>query len=345
MNDLTQNARDKDDLFIDASSELDEKPQRHKEPTANYKINPLHYEGRLEMVYKIWLVNLFLNIVTLGIYSFWGKTRLRRYIAGSFLLDGDIFEYSGTGKELFLGFLKAIPLFILAYGPFFAASAYAGEEAVWPLLLLLPLVYFIGMAIFAAKRYRLSRTSWRGIRCYVTGSVFSYANLYVWRLFLNIVSLGILIPYSDIAKHRKIIDQTYFGNVLAEYTATARPLMGVHIITLLLAPVTFGLSRLWYRAALIRHKMIGIYVGDYRFKSDVSGMDLLALNAGNVVIIIFTLGLGLPIVIQRNMKFYAFHTFIGGDLKTQAIKQAASQPAGVGEGLDDVFDLDTGFMG
>jgi uncharacterized membrane protein YjgN (DUF898 family) len=340
------------DLFIDSSLtiEEDEAPPPKAPPpspkqASSHKINPIGYDGRLGEVYKIWLVNLLLNIVTIGIYSFWGKTRMRRYVVGSFALDDDFFEYSGTGKELFIGFLKAIPILLLIYGPFLIATGYAGEEAAWPLLFLLPLIYFIGIAIFAATRYRMSRTSWRGIRGHLTGSALAYANLHVWRLFLNIISFGILIPYSDIAKHRKIVDQTFFGDIQAEYTATARPLMAIHIITGLLFVPTLGMSRLWYRAALMRHKMIGIYAGDYRFKSDVTGLDLLKLNAGNVVLIVFTLGLAFPVVIQRNMRFFAEHNFVGGDLRTDRIKQAAEQQAGVGEGLDDILDMDTGFMG
>jgi len=355
-NDPSDNAPDTpagdENLFIDASMpELEEDPPKAPPKTSNpdskaYKINPIIYNGRAGTIFKIWFVTVLLNVVTLGIYSFWGKTRMRKYVASSCKLDDDNFEYTGTGKELFFGFIKAIPLFIIAFGPLIAIDIiYKSEPPPWHLVSFVPLLYLYGVARFSATRYRLSRTTWRGVRGYVTGSAYGYGALAFWRMILNIISLGILIPYSDIIKHKKIIDQTYFGNIQAEYTATAGPLMATHIVTWLLAPFTIGISRFWYRAALIRHKMIGIYAGDYRFKSDVTAFDLIKLNAGNMLIIIFTLGLGFPFVIQRNMKFFAFHIFIGGDLQTSTVKQIATPPAGVGEGLDDILGLDSGIMG
>lgn len=84
----------------------------------NAKINKISYDSRTGQVYKIWLLNLLMNIITLGIYNFLGKTRLRKYVTGSFSLHDDRFEYTGTGKELFFGFLKAIPFFLAMYLPF-----------------------------------------------------------------------------------------------------------------------------------------------------------------------------------------------------------------------------------
>lgn len=79
----------------------------------------LEYDASTEQVYKIWLVNILLSILTLGIYRFWGKTRLRRYLTSGFILDGDRFDYTGTGGELFWGFMKALFFIIILFIPFF----------------------------------------------------------------------------------------------------------------------------------------------------------------------------------------------------------------------------------
>lgn len=70
----------------------------------------IEYDGKTHELYKIYLLNLLLSILTLGLYHFWGKTRKRRYITSSFQLDGDRFEYTGYGKELFFGLLLGIVL-------------------------------------------------------------------------------------------------------------------------------------------------------------------------------------------------------------------------------------------
>ena len=77
----------------------------------------LVYDGRLGELYKIFIVNVLLGLVTLGIYRFWGKTRMRRYLWSHLGYDGDRFEYTGTGGELFRGFLVvAAVLFVVGLG-------------------------------------------------------------------------------------------------------------------------------------------------------------------------------------------------------------------------------------
>ena len=135
----------------------------------NSTINEITYDSRTGQVYKIWLLNLFMNIITLGIYNFWGKTRLRKYVAGSFSLRGDRFEYTGAGKELFFGFLKAIPVLFGIYTPFMIAT-FIAPDAAWPAVFLIPFFYIIPVALYSALRYRLSRLQWRGIRYRLEGS-------------------------------------------------------------------------------------------------------------------------------------------------------------------------------
>jgi len=84
------------------------------EPANTY---PLQYDGKTHELYKIYLLNILLNILTLGIYHFWGKTRKRRYITSSFVLDNDRFEYTGYGGELLIGLLLGICLLIITFVP------------------------------------------------------------------------------------------------------------------------------------------------------------------------------------------------------------------------------------
>jgi len=58
----------------------------------------------------IHIVNVLLTIVTLGVYYFWAKVRVRSYILSQTECAGDRFAYHGTGRELLLGFVKAVLL-------------------------------------------------------------------------------------------------------------------------------------------------------------------------------------------------------------------------------------------
>ncbi|MCY4396908.1 MAG: DUF898 family protein, partial [Rhodospirillaceae bacterium] len=70
-------------------------------------IHRLTHDGRSGELFVIFLVNLALSILTLGIYRFWGRTRIRRYVWSQTSLLGEPLEYTGRGIELFLGFLFA----------------------------------------------------------------------------------------------------------------------------------------------------------------------------------------------------------------------------------------------
>jgi uncharacterized membrane protein YjgN (DUF898 family) len=59
-------------------------------------------------LFRLALINGLLSLITLGIYRFWGKTKIRKYLWSSAEIDGDRFEYIGTGREKFLGFLVAL---------------------------------------------------------------------------------------------------------------------------------------------------------------------------------------------------------------------------------------------
>lgn len=68
----------------------------------------------------------FLTLITLGIYRFWAKTKIRNFIWASASLDGDSFEYHGTGLEKFLGFLLAIVILALYLGAIQAVLIFLG---------------------------------------------------------------------------------------------------------------------------------------------------------------------------------------------------------------------------
>ncbi|MGH1456630.1 MAG: YjgN family protein [Alphaproteobacteria bacterium] len=379
-------------------------------PQKKMKINPLQYEGMTGKVYRIWLMNFFMKIITLGIYSFWGKTKLRKYIYGSFSLGGDRFEYTGTGGELFKGFLKVLPILVVLFGPI----AIWGEQYPAITLLYLPILYLFGVAVYSALRYRLSRTRWRGIRGRLGGSAFKYANIAAVRFLINIVTIGFAIPHSDIAKTKYMFENLYFGNIQAEYKGDVKRIYGAFIksifmmIGVLMIPgilfaipiviesmnsvvtpphpidfssndaKTFGeisgevnqsvsllpsilaslsyllgiilfilllpVSHSMYKAALMREQMRGLVVGDLRFKSKVTTWSLLKHQLGNVVWLLFTLGLATPVVIQRKAKFMAGNTIIGGDLDTSQVMQSKDEGIKSGEGLEDALDIDAGFF-
>lgn len=91
---------------------MDTAPLFSTPPAAVSPRSSMRYHGISGELFGIFLDNIVLTVLTLGIYRFWGKTRTRRDTIGHIEAFGDRFEYSGTGGELFFGFLKALLVFV-----------------------------------------------------------------------------------------------------------------------------------------------------------------------------------------------------------------------------------------
>jgi len=74
---------------------------------------PLRFHGKASEYFGIWLVNLVLTLLTLGIYSAWAKVRARRYIYGSTELDGERFSYLADPLTILKGRLIALGLLVI----------------------------------------------------------------------------------------------------------------------------------------------------------------------------------------------------------------------------------------
>jgi len=180
------------------------------------------YDGRLGELYVIFIKNVLLSIITLGIYRFWGKTRVRRYLWSHTSLLGDRFEYTGTGKELFLGFLVAIGLLIAA-GLVLGGGGYL-LGLIHPVLTILVFItFYVGLfllffvARFTALRYRLSRTRWRGIRGGLAGSPWRFAWISIAWNVANLFAAGFLSPVVLLQTLAYRLKNAHFGTARANF--------------------------------------------------------------------------------------------------------------------------------
>ena len=163
----------------------------------------LTYDGQLGELYGIFLMNLLWTVLTLGIFRFWAITRIRRYLWSRTRFQGERFEYTGTGGELFVGVLLAILMLIGAVvvtGVLFAAlyAIWHPLGAVAVLLLYGGLFVVAAGAVFSAQHYKLSRTVWAGIRGGMTGSMLAYGLRSVLYAILAGLTLFQMLPWRSI---------------------------------------------------------------------------------------------------------------------------------------------------
>jgi uncharacterized membrane protein YjgN (DUF898 family) len=176
-----------------------EAPAGRTEPAS--VIRRFSFHGVGGSLFGIRIVNLFLILITLGVYFFWAKARIRSYLLSQTEMEGDRFAYHGTGMELLVGFLKAS----LVFGaPYLALQLSAslldlempGQVGVTILGGFL-ILGFLSVAIVSARRYRLSRTSWRGIRFSFRGRTVDFMKLFFIGGFLTGITLGVLSAVRD----------------------------------------------------------------------------------------------------------------------------------------------------
>lgn len=249
------------------------------------------YSGTAWGIGRIALRNAFFNILTLGFYRFWGKTRLRRYLWRSISFHGDALEYTGLAKELFIGFLIAlavlVPLaLVVGIADFYSAGwgieAESAVQSAYSVVLLL----LFQFAYYRARRYRLTRTTWRGIRGGQTGSSVKYAFLWLGNVILLGATAGLTLPLRNTVLQRFRMNHTWLGDRKFEFDGRARDLFGRWLLAWLFFIPTVGLTYVWYRAAELRYFARHTRFENLRLELAVTGGQIFAIYAWFMVAVI-----------------------------------------------------------
>jgi uncharacterized membrane protein YjgN (DUF898 family) len=201
------------------------------------------FHGTGGTLFGIHLVNALLTLVTLGIYYYWAKVRVRTFLFSQTAFAGDRFSYHGNARELFNGAMKAtlvfgLPYTLLSNGGSFLESGLAVQIALQVAASLL-LVLFIPVAIASARRYRLSRTAWRGIRFSFQGKTLDFVKLWFSGYCLTGATLGLYYPYFSTRKHAFLTEHSYVGSEPFKFSgigsALFRPFLTVYLSSLTVA--------------------------------------------------------------------------------------------------------------
>lgn len=195
-------------------------------------IRPFTWAGSPWALAGLCLLNGVLSLLTVGIYSFWGRTEIRRRMCSSVHFLGEPLVYHGTGRELLRGFLAVLvvllaPLFIigsLVVIYFGQASATFGFYQIGLFAVVYPIL--TAVAFYRARRYRLARTSWRGIRGSLAGSS-GYYGFMSWALALAYpLTLFWVAPYRALVLQRLLVKDTSLGAETLRFEGVARTLYG-----------------------------------------------------------------------------------------------------------------------
>jgi uncharacterized membrane protein YjgN (DUF898 family) len=203
------------------------------------------FVGRRGPLFRLALKTGVLTVLTLGIYRFWMKTRLRRYYWSSVRPGGHPLEYVGEPLEKLLGFLIAVVILAFYIGVvnlvlmFFSFAVLHGNVTAYALSFVgvIPLWFY---ALYRARRYVLGRTRWRGLRFGVDPGAWGYA----WRAMVHwavtILTLGVLWPRMTFWLEKYRTDRTWLGTW--QFEQGGRWQMLYAPFRMLLATVLVGLT-------------------------------------------------------------------------------------------------------
>lgn len=291
------------------------------------------------------VINRFLTILTFGVYYFWGRAKVRRYLWDQIELNGDLFVFHGKGGELLLGWLKIrgilLPLTLLYLFATMAgksASLFAGVFIFLVMTMLRP------FAIVGSRRYLLSRTSWRGIRLSYRGSILRFVGLYYGGILLCLLTLGLYVPFFLNSTYRHLMCRTYFGSLRFHYDGKGRDLFPAYVKAFLLGFVTLGVAWFFFAAERIRYCIGHTSVGNLRLESTVNGGKLFRITISNVLLWLVTLGFATPWIIVRSLRFQFENTVLHGDLDAalSAVQQQKQRAGAMGDELADIGGMGDG---
>ena len=327
-------------------------------------VHRLAFHGSGRELFDIFIINLLKTIATLGIYSFWAKTETRKYLWGHSEFAGDRFGYHGMGKELMIGWIKAAGLF----GALFALQ-WAVSIADYPLAKILSAgVFYIGLAVLVplvqigSMRYRLSRTSWRGIRFTFRGQYRPFLWLSLRGFLLIALTLGIYYPYYHCNVRRFMTEHSYFGTAPFRFNGKGDDVIKIYgsvvviaflsiflivmaalalggIIFLLLLPA-FAALRLWLSTERQKYYWTQTGFDACVFKSTMTTDAMTGIYAGNLFYLVITLGMALPWTKVRIMKYTLEHLYLQGVLNLEGITQQAMTAQAAGDELASLLDVD-----
>jgi uncharacterized membrane protein YjgN (DUF898 family) len=317
---------------------------------------PVEFSGDGREYFGIWIVNIFLMIVTLGFYAPWAKVRNNQYFYGHTQIDGASFQYLADPWVIFRGRLVAV---VLALVWAVISHLWMGGAVVLMLLFLPALPWIICRAL----KFHMVNSAYRNIRFDFKGSYTDacMATL-VWPL-VSLLTLFLAFPLALFKSHSFVINNSYFGTMPFRLKASATDyymfflrvvvfLVGCFVVAAVAGaifnPVFSGLVMLLGYLALFGYFMAGLtnlmmnstVLGMHGFESTLGKRQMVWIFMTNSLLIALTLGLYTPWAKVRMARYRASCTQVNvhGDLDG-FIAGETERTSAMGQEIGEAFDV------
>jgi uncharacterized membrane protein YjgN (DUF898 family) len=331
------------------------------------------FTGKTADYFRIWAVSLCLSLLTLGVYSAWGKVRKRRYLYAHTRLDGSGFDYHAAPVAILKGRVVALLLF--------GGLAFSGHFFLWvQIAFVVILVLLTPWIVVASSRFNARNSTFRNIAFAFDGTIREAAVVLLGFGAIVIATLGLAYPWFRMRRARFIVERHRFGattfksditagGFIVAYLMGLLMLIGAGVLTVGLLGAAFGLAAVLGNAkrpsaVLSFVPVIGIYasylavfaylrarvgnltlnsaiVGPLRCRSTLRARDLAWLYVSNIIAVFATLGLAVPWVTIRMARYRASKLCVVGAASLESFVAAPGVVGtATGSEVGDLFDVD-----
>ncbi|MDH5408144.1 MAG: YjgN family protein [Gammaproteobacteria bacterium] len=188
---------------------------------------PFNFTGKATEYFGIWIVNVLLIVITLGLYMPWAKVRTRRYFYGNTLLDDSPFDFTGSPIAILKGYLLAIVFFAIYYA---AINVYPLSQFIFLILFLLCMPWIVVRSMI----FRAHNSVFRNIRFGFKKDYMGAAKIFIGLPLLMLPTIGLIVPYLIYRQKRFFVDNSSFGTTPFSFHATAGPFYKYYAIVFLI---------------------------------------------------------------------------------------------------------------
>ena len=322
------------------------------------------FSGQGAEYFRIWIVNIVLTIMTLGIYSAWAKVRNKQYFYANTQLDGASFNYQAVPLQILKGRLIAFAFFVVYI---VATSLFPATGAIFGLLFIVLFPWLVVKSLAFNAFY----SEYRNVRFGFDGQYNEAFKVYILWPILGLVTFSLLMPYAIYKQQCFLVRNMRYGDTAFEFEPQASAYYKIALAMVGIVFMTF--LGVFLLATLLNREAVGILtmvltvmmyltlfvfftvkttnlrfnhatLSSHAFSANYTTPSYMWLVLSNTVAIVLTLGLFIPWAKVRVAAYKAVHTkmLVEGDLNQ--FSSAVSQRVGpLGEGVSDVFDMDVGF--
>jgi uncharacterized membrane protein YjgN (DUF898 family) len=194
-------------------------------PSSAYPPEPLRFTGTARAYFGIWIVNLLLTVITLGIYSPWAKVRRLHYFYRHTEVAGSSFDFHGSPIRILIGRAIAVAMFLT-----YNIAVRLKSPLTFVLIVLFAAI--LPWLLRNSLRFKLYNTSWRGTRFHFRGSVAGAYRTILLNGFFALITLYGLAPFAHQRLKAYQHNNSWFGTTPCSFHGRVRQFYLIYLLVL-----------------------------------------------------------------------------------------------------------------